>query len=338
MSGSPFKHPLKRTGTTAGYSGGGGSRGRGTGVRRGRGRGRGYGRGSAAGSTAASQVLFQQGFLRGTGQQLSRFSAGPETKQLSEGTSDTKALEDVPNSYHALSPPHLSSGTYTTGTPSQWVGLPTKVYLAMTSAGQDRSAAGVQTPENFCIAGKAYQCRKLTLRFLIDFSEMSTLPPGAFRFRVVSGYITNNAFDSSAYSYFEQHSGSIISQYFSPDKKFGGLGVTGELKVISDRIHQVAPLSAQAATSTDPTGVVTYANINGFVDFSKHVRGTKRLRLSTANGGAGDGNLLIDNRKSNTAARIPFLLVQNLDGMEGKESGNKSPKISYFWAKQFVDY
>lgn len=282
--------------------------------------------------------MFQQGFLRGTGQQLSRFSRGAECKQISEGTSDTKPLEDVPNSYHTLAPPHLTSGTYTLGTPSQWVGLPTKIYLANTAAGQDRSSAGVTTPENLCITGKGYHCRKLTLRFLIDFSEMATLPPGAFRFRIISGYVTNNAFDGTTYATFEAHVNRIITEYFEPDKKFGGLGITGEMRVVSDKIHQVVPLSAQAATSSDPTGVVTYANINGFVDFSKYVSGTKLLRQSAASGGVGDGNLLIDNRKSNTAARIPFLLIQNLDGMEGKGPGNKSPKISYFWAKQFTDY
>lgn len=246
-------------------------------------------------------------------------------------------MEDVPSSYHVNSPIGINSGAYITGTPSQNLLLPTQVYCVATAAGQDRAAHGVTTPENLCVAGKAYQLQRLTLRFLIDFNEMGTLPPGAFRFRIVAGYINNNAFDGATFSGFQNHATTIVNKYFKPDKKFGGLGITGELVVISDKIHQVLPLSAQGGTSSTATGKVTYAAINGFVDFSRHVSGVKMVRQEAVSGN-GDGNLVIDNTRTNSAARIPFLLVQNLDGMEGKEQGNKSPKMSYFFAKQFVDY
>lgn len=339
MSASPaYKHYLKRTATTAGYSGGsGGQRGRGSAIGRGRGRGRGGRGGRGRASTSAQQVLFSQGFLRGTGQQLSKFSRGAECKQISEGSDDTRPLEDVPaNVYHNNTPTGLHSGGYVLGSSSQHLLIPDKVYITTTAAGQ-ASAANVQTPDNLQVAGKAYQVRKLTLRFLIDFSEMSTLPPGAFRFRVVSGYITNNAFDGASYGGFQAHASGIINKYFDHSKKFGGLGISGELKVISDKVHQVVPLVAQGGTSGNTNGKVAYAAINGFVDFSKYVSGTKRLRINQGTP-AGDGNMVIDNSRTNSAARIPFLLVQNLDGMEGTDSGGKSPQLSYFWAKQFVDY
>lgn len=268
---------------------------------------------------------------------MARLGRGPEVKQISEGTEDTNPLEDVPASYHAVQPVGINSGAFNTGTPSQNLLLPTLVYCVATSAGQDRATHGVTTPENLCVVGKSYQVKRLTLRYLIDFKEMGTLPPGAFRFRVVAGYINNNAFDGQSYAGFQGHATQIVNKYFRPEKKFGGLGITGELVVISDKVHQVVPLSAQGSTSSVATGKVTYAAINGFVDFSRYVSGVKMLRASTAKPN-GDGNMLIDNTRVNSAARIPFLLVQNLDGMEGKESGNKSPKMSYFFAKQYVDY
>lgn len=266
-------------------------------------------------------------------------SRGPEVKQLSEGTDDTHPLEDVPVGYHSAVPVPVTSSYYVMGTPSQVIIYPENTYLQATKAAQDRTTHGLVTPEEFCISGKQYTVKKLTMRYLIDFNELRNLEPRVFRFRVVSGFIVNNAFTATSYNSYVQHANQLLGKYFDQTKKFGGMGITQEMVIISDKIHQIAPVGMQGSTSTSSEGTVNYASLNGFVDFSRYVYGKKPLRVSSTQPN-GDQNLIIDNSKTNYAGRIPFLLVQNLDGMEGKDSQghNKAPKISYFFAKQYTDY
>ena len=50
--------------------------------------------------------------------------------------------------------------------------------------------------------------------------------------------------------------------------------------------------------------------------------------------------MILDNSKDNSSAKLPFLFVQNLDGMQdaNAQAVKQGPTLSYFWAKQFVDY
>jgi len=273
---------------------------------------------------------------------------GPEVLQLSEGTNDTKPLEDVPDSYHTQTPVKIGANNVIRGVATQYLLTPNITYMVMTKANQpealrqpdpETGITNLTTPENLCVHGKQYTVRDLSLRYTMSFKNMELARPGVFRFRIVTGYVENNAFTGTNFASYRAHAEAVTNKFFDASKKFGGLGVTGEMKIISDRIHQVVPSSTQSQTSVQTTGVTTYPSINGYVRFPA-CRGKKSVRPNTGSP-AGDGNLCLDNSKSNGQTKIPFILFQNLDGMQDVSSDGSTkvfPELSYFWAKQYTDY
>ena len=250
-----------------------------------------------------------------------KFQRRVETILMSEGTSDTAKAPGM-TIFHTASPPAIDQ---------QITLFPEKSFFQATSY----NSTNTTLDQQFKIKGIATNTRYLNMRAEVDFTPCIAQTENDTRFRVICGYLPllmpEDVINGGSYQKFVEDQ---LNNFYKSELLFGGLGQKNIFRVIKDKTYSITPKSVANPNNATAANYVYRRNIQ--ISASYPLTRGKHYFMGSDTPSATSVNNLVMNPQAGNRIAIPFLFVQNLDGL-GDPAEGTAPKISYRWSHYLND-
>jgi hypothetical protein len=244
-----------------------------------------------------------------------------ETILMSEGTSDTSLAPGM-SVFHTSSPPAIDQ---------QITIVPEKCFFQATSY----NSTNTTLDQQFKIKGISSNTRYLNMRAEVDFTPCTKELQNDVRFRVICGYLPvlmpETVINGNSYQKFVEDQ---LNNFYKSELLFGGLGVKNIFRVIKDKTYTITPKSTISIGSQISGSDLYRRNIQ--ISASYPLCKGKHYFMGSDTPSATSINNLVMNPQAGNNINIPFLFVQNLDGL-GDPAEGTAPKLSYRWSHYLND-